>query len=477
MGHNYNVDGKTGICGLIGDPVEHTLSPVIHNSLNELLEKNSVYVPFHVKNEGLEAAVKGAYELNITGMNVTVPHKNAVCQLVTELDPAAEGIGAVNTLVRDEIKHGYRGFNTDMPGLLRAITSDGISVAGNTVIIIGAGGASKAVAYMCMQEQAEAIYVLNRTPEKAQEIAGHMNALFGENRMHALPLSAYRQFCPDESEDNRQAYIVFQCTSIGLSPNNDLTAIDDPEFYRCVKIGIDLIYNPANTRFMRYVKEAGGQAYNGLKMLLYQGIIAYEYWNDCKVSEEIAQEVYSRLYESVYPPSDNLVLIGFMGSGKTTIGRILEREYGYTMLDTDAYIEQTAGKTIKEIFDHDGEDCFRKIETEVLQKLITDTHHAVISTGGGMPLRPENARLLRQLGHVCYLRADEKTIWNRVKHDTSRPLLLCENPRERIHSLMEERDPLYQKASHAQIIVDRKKPEKLAQEIKNQVLSCKEDKV
>lgn len=459
-----NIDGKTGICGLLGDPVEHTLSPVIHNSLNELLGYNSVYVPFHVGRDGLESAVKGAYELGIQGMNVTVPHKNDVCRMVTGLDSVAEGIGSVNTLVRDETGHGYRGYNTDMPGLLRAITSDGITVTGEQVIILGAGGVSKAVAYMCMQEKAADIYILNRTPDKARQLAEDMNRFFGEERIQAFSLNEYRRFCrsTETSKEDRHSYIVFQCTTMGLSPRNDQTVLDDPEFYSCVKVGIDLIYNPANTRFMQYVKDAGGHAYNGLKMLLYQGIIAYELWNSCEVSDAIAEEVYDRLYASIHPSLDNIVLIGFMGSGKSTIGRVFEQQYGYSLIDTDAYIEQREGMTIKEIFDTYGEGYFRKVETQALQDLVNETRHAVISTGGGMPLRRENCRLLRELGNVFYLKAEEETIWNRVKQGRKRPLLLCEDPRARVHALMMEREGIYQKAAHDQIAVDDKTPEEIA---------------
>ena len=229
-------------------------------------------------------------------------------------------------------------------------------------------------------------------------------------------------------------------------------------------MGFDLIYNPAETRFMKYVRSAGGQAYNGLKMLLYQGIIAYELWNECMISEELAEEVYDRLYEAIHPASDNLVLIGFMGSGKTTVGHIL-KEHGYSLIDTDDYIEQSEGMTIKEIFDTYGEAYFREVETRTLKELIETTHHAVISTGGGMPLRRENARLLRELGTVWYLRVGEETIWNRVKKDTSRPLLQCEDPKGRIHELMQEREPIYKKAARAELRCDDRSPEAIAERI------------
>ena len=189
------IDGRTRLLGLMGNPVEHTLSPVIHNTLSEILYKNLVYVPFHVENGNVADAVQGACALNILGMNVTVPHKERVMETLVSVDPVAEAIQAVNTLVR--VPGGFRGYNTDMPGLLRAVQSEGVSLQGKTVLILGAGGASKAVAYMCMQERAEKIYMLNRTVEKAQEIADSMNRIFQEDRMQAMALEAWKEIPED----------------------------------------------------------------------------------------------------------------------------------------------------------------------------------------------------------------------------------------------------------------------------------------
>lgn len=450
------IDGRTGLLGLMGNPVEHTLSPVIHNTLSEILHKNLVYVPFHVENGNVADAVRGAYALNIQGMNVTVPHKERVMESLVSVDPVAEAIQAVNTLVR--VPGGFCGYNTDMPGLLRAIQSEGVELAGKTVLILGAGGASKAVAYMCMQERAEKIYMLNRTVEKAQEIADSMNRIFQEERMHAMALDAWKEI-PEES------WIVFQCTSVGLSPNVDAVVLEDREFYQRVTVGIDLIYNPAQTKFMRLVYEAGGRAFNGLKMLLYQGIIAYELWNDLAVTDEQAEIVYDRLYEAIHPSGDNIVLIGFMGSGKTTIGHELERGYGYSFLDTDVYIEKREGCSISDIFEKYGEAYFRKLETEVLNELIRTMTHTVISTGGGMPLRRENARLLRELGQVVYLKTGEEEIWDRLKGCTDRPLLNCDDPKGRVHTLLGERNSRYTGTAHSVINTDGKAPEDIAEEI------------
>ena len=438
-----DINGKTRLIGLIGNPVEHTLSPVIHNGMSERMNISSVYVPFQVEKEGLEEAVKGAYELNILGMNVTVPHKNQVMEYLAEVDEDARRIGAVNTLVRAEELHGYKGYNTDMMGLRRQIQEDGIELKGKTEVILGAGGAAKAVVYMCLLENAGKIYLLNRTIHKAECIAKEMNQVFThgteENKVIPLALSDYTVI--PESD-----LVVFQATSIGLAPNADQVVLEDPAFYRKIKTGVDLIYNPADTKFMKLVTKHGGRAYNALKMLLYQGVIAYELWHNIKVPEDVIADIYTDLKRKVYP-KDNIVLIGFMGSGKTTVGRELAKRLGMDFVDTDAYIEEAAGKSISDIFAEDGEEAFRRMETETLKHLRDTVSNTVFSTGGGMPLRKENAALLKEIGKVYYLTAANLVIYDRIKENTDRPLLQERDPYGRICELMKQRKPLYEAAA------------------------------
>lgn len=283
------INGRTKTCGLIGNPVEHTLSPLIHNTLSKQLGRNLVYVPFLVQAEGLESAVKGAYALGIEGFNVTVPHKERVLPYLVEVDGLAEKIGAVNTLVR--CGGGYKGYNTDMPGLYRAMTGDGIRVEGEQVLILGAGGVARAVAVM-LAEKAERIYLLNRTVEKAAAIADEVNAYAGRQVVMALSLAEYTTL-----PEGR--FLAVQATNVGMYPDTDKAVMEEMDFYQRIHTGYDLIYNPDKTKFMRLVEEAGGTAYNGLKMLLYQGIISYELWNQVSVSKEQAEEVYKRLKESL----------------------------------------------------------------------------------------------------------------------------------------------------------------------------------
>lgn len=279
------INGKTKVCGLIGNPVEHTMSPVIHNTLSEELEINLSYLPFLVEND-LKAAINGAYALNIHGLNVTVPYKEQAVSLVKECDLLAKQIGAVNTLVR--IEGGYRGYNTDMTGLYRAMQSEGIIISGEKVIILGAGGAARSVAFLCAHYGAERIYVLNRTMEKAKEVAKEINGLFLSEPVIPMCLSDYPQL-------PKEKMLCIQATSVGLAPRTEEVIIDDYRFYERIHTGYDLIYRPSNTKFMRLVKEQKGRAYHGLKMLLYQGIEAYELWNNIKIEEKLCKKIYQMM--------------------------------------------------------------------------------------------------------------------------------------------------------------------------------------
>ena len=275
------MDAKTRLCCLIGNPVGHSLSPMIHNTLAEELGINLCYTAFKVEKDRLHEAVAGADAFNILGMNVTVPHKCEIIKELSDIDPLAARIGAVNTLVR--VDGGYKGYNTDAIGLYRELEEENIIIKDKEVIILGAGGASNAITYICADKGAAKIYLLNRTFDKAKKLADDVNSHFGDVVV-PLAISDYR-LIPEGK------YPVIQTTSCGLYPNNDDAPIYDKEFYELVEAGVDIIFNPAKTMFMMLCKESGARAYNGLKMLLYQGIAAFELWNNIKVPKNLADKI------------------------------------------------------------------------------------------------------------------------------------------------------------------------------------------
>ena len=285
-----DIKGTTRVCGLIGNPVGHSISPVIHNTLADITKTNMVYTTFKVDKEDVAKAVEGAYALDILGLNVTVPHKQSVMDVLVDIDPLAKAIGAVNTLVRKD--GGYKGYNTDILGLKRELEDESISLCGNNCIILGAGGAARAIAFLCAQSGANKVYMLNRTIEKAENIAEAVNGYFNKQCVIPMHMDGYKSL-------TGSGYIVIQTTSVGLYPNVGDTAIEDEEFYKLVGAGVDINYNPSTTKLMEQCRKAGKPAYNGLKMLLYQGVAAYELWNDTNVSKEEAEIVYNRMKEEL----------------------------------------------------------------------------------------------------------------------------------------------------------------------------------
>lgn len=291
-GRKMEINGYTRVCGVIGNPVEHTMSPAIQNTLAAAMGENLVYVPFRVPAEQVKEAVEGALALNLLGCNVTVPYKSDVIPYLNEIDGLAEKIGAVNTLVR--VPGGFKGYNTDMPGLYRAMCEDGVKIENEEVLILGAGGVARAVAMLLAEKGAARAFFLNRTVEKAKEVAEEVNRIAGREFAHALALEEHRRL------SGEKAYLCIQATSVGMFPKTEEAVIEDEAFYRKLHTGYDLIFNPAKTRFMELTQKAGGRAFNGLKMLLWQGVIAYELWTGRPVDNDVAEQAYEAMMKAMH---------------------------------------------------------------------------------------------------------------------------------------------------------------------------------
>jgi shikimate dehydrogenase len=458
---NYT-DGHTRICGLIGNPVKHTLSPLIHNSLSDMFGINMVYVPFEVKESDVKAAIKGALALDIKGLNVTVPYKSEVIPYLDDIDPLAKSIGAVNTLVRTP-NGGFKGYNTDVTGLYHAMQDEGIDLSGEVVVILGAGGVARPTAFLCADKGAKKVYILNRTYEKAEAVAEEVNTALNTDVVTPMKLEDYKRVLMAHDK-----FIALQCTSVGLFPDVNSAVIEDKEFYKHVSCALDEVYRPLETKFMKLAKEAGARTFSGLKMLLYQGIDAYELWHaeeKIKVTKDQADVVYRSLMLDVVGAS-NIILEGFMGSGKSAVSVLLADELDMELVDTDEIIEETEGRSINEIFEKEGEKAFRDMETDLLEAITGDHwREFVISLGGGMPVREENRRLLRKAGKIVFLKASPETIYERVKDDDSRPLLRREDPLSKIKELMASRMEAYEDAADIVVDTDNKTIEEVVGEI------------
>jgi shikimate dehydrogenase len=281
------INGHTKTLGLIGNPVEHTYSPLIHMSLAEIFQDNYAYLPFRVEEGGLAAAIAGAYALGIMGLNVTVPYKQEVIQYLTGVDDIAARAGAVNTLVREV--NGYKGYNTDIPGLYRAMCADHVEIKGRDVVLIGAGGAARAAAYMLLLYGAGRIVILNRTKQRAKELAEELNREKGQALAEGMAFDQVNEL------DGHTSFLAIQATSVGMVPKVDETVITEESFYEKLDTAYDLIFNPTETLFLKKARLAGAKTFNGGKMLLYQGITAYELWTGNTVSREVMEVVYDKL--------------------------------------------------------------------------------------------------------------------------------------------------------------------------------------
>ena len=286
------ISAHTGLLGLIGHPVGHSKSPLIQNRLAEHFDLDLRYLAYDVEPDSLRAAAEGAYALKIKGLNVTVPHKQAVREFVAAEDEMAARIGAVNTLKREA--DGWHGYNTDMPGFLRALDSDGVSLKGKNVVVLGAGGAARAIVCGILESGAGKLLIYNRTLENAVKMQEYFAGFYPEADMtcasSAEDLVTIMKACDDD-------WIAVNTTSVGMHPNVDDILIDDKRFYALCRTGVDIIFNPPVTSFMKAVEKAqeGNHAYNGLKMLLFQGVRSFEIWNDVEVPDEVSMEIYKEL--------------------------------------------------------------------------------------------------------------------------------------------------------------------------------------
>ena len=273
MGNKF-ISGKTKLCGIIGDPVEHTLSPAMHNAAFNKMGLDYFYVPFRVKKEDLGRAIQGMRALNIRGLNVTIPHKVAVIPFLDKLDPLAEKIGAVNTIVNEDgILVGY---NTDATGFLQALLESGIEPKGKNVVILGAGGASRGISFI-LAERGAHLVILNRLLELdwAEELAGRLSNIFGEE-VKALELVKGNLVGSLEKAD-----ILINATSVGMSPNIGETLVNSGLLKPSLTV-FDVVYNPIKTRLLREAGEAGAKTISGVEMLVWQGALAFEKWTGLK---------------------------------------------------------------------------------------------------------------------------------------------------------------------------------------------------
>ena len=255
------ITGHTRLTALLGSPVAHSISPLMHNEAFQLLDLDYTYLCFEVNEETLPAAVDGLKACGIRGFNLTMPNKNKIVELLDELSPAARLIGAVNTVVNDD---GHlTGYNTDGVGYMQAVKD--------------AGGAATAICAQAALDGVEKIHIFARETsrfwDRTQKLAENINS--------TLPCKAVLHENKDTAalaQAISESALLLNATSVGMAPNTEGTIIEDTSLYHPDLIVSDVIYNPRETRFLKEAREAGCRTFNGMYMLLYQGAEAFRLW-------------------------------------------------------------------------------------------------------------------------------------------------------------------------------------------------------
>ncbi|MDP6124617.1 MAG: shikimate dehydrogenase [Candidatus Latescibacteria bacterium] len=266
-----HISGRTNIIGVIGDPIEHTRSPAMHNAAFRALGLDCVYVPFHVRDGDAAKALEGMRALNLRGLNVTVPHKQAIAAAVDRLTPAASAVGAVNTVLWDG--DALVGDNTDIDGIRRAVGNLlGQDDWPDHAVVFGAGGAARGVVYaLTTTPGTKSVTVLNRTVSRAQALADEFD---GDVNVVAGPLE--KDVVLNALKD---AGLAINVSNLGRGELADRSPIpDDWSAIHGGLVVVDSNYDPPETKLMRQVRQAGGRAVNGCDMLVYQGAKSFELW-------------------------------------------------------------------------------------------------------------------------------------------------------------------------------------------------------
>ena len=403
--------------GLLGRKLGHSYSPQIHEYLGSY--------SYHLFEKEPEEVAQFLHAGDFSGINVTIPYKKDVIPFLDELSPTAVKMGSVNTIVRRD-DGGLWGHNTDYFGFTSMVFRSGIPVSGKKVLVLGSGGTSN-TAVKALKDLGAQIVIISRS---------------GENNYDNLDL-------------HQDASVIVNTTPVGMYPNNSNKPLDLKDFPNLEGV-LDVIYNPARTQLLLDAEELGLPHENGLWMLVAQAKEAAEYFGKQTLSDDLIESVYQKMSAKM----QNIVLIGMPGCGKSTVAAFLAEKLGRKMVDADQEIVKLAGKTIPEIFQEDGEEAFRILETEVLEKLGKESQ-LVIATGGGCVTRQCNYPLLHQNSNIFWLKRDLSLL-----PTEGRPL----SQKQPLSDLYETRKPMYKSFADYQIDNNHS-----CEDTVNAIISCLEE--
>ena len=520
--HVESVNAETKVFGVIGDPVSHSLSPLIHNAAFRHLGVNAIYVPFRVPRGELTPFLKSFQEIPVDGYSVTVPHKEAAAKFAQEKDDSVATMGAANTLLTtasvgsqtefgnqgqvavgqgtaagSQTPIGYQGqaairfraTNTDAQAALDSLRAhlplgadnQPVPLAARNVIILGAGGVARAVAHALHRENVP-MTITNRTAERGQKLASEVGCRFVEwTARHGVECDT-----------------LINCTSVGMHPNLD----EMPIHHSFLKAGLmifETVYTPETTMLIREARARGCHVLTGVDMFVRQAGLQFELFTGqlapLELMTKLVREALSPVRAapdeakpspprpvpaeqfqapahspgrgaaiSAARPTQIVYLIGYRGTGKTTTARRLADKLGWSWLDADEFLQARHGRSIREIFAEEVEKGFRDKEAALLRELSEYTEH-IIATGGGVILRAENRALLKQ-GTVVWLQAPADVLWQRLQQDAataeSRPDL-AQGGLAEIEELLRLRAPLYEECHDLAVNTAQRSPDQVAE--------------